>query len=723
MRALLIAVFLFVLELSASPEWTVMIYMCADNSMSLQALDDISEITQVPSTDNVKIILQVDNQASSSNPNTARYLVGPSGLELLLSLGEVDMADPQTLIEFVRFSSQVYRAKNYLLVLWDHGNGWPIGNYGSYKDKAVIYDESSNNWLGVADGELKYALSEIKQILKRKLSILIFDACLMAMAEVMTELINNVEYVIAAENRMPWDGLPYEEVLSWLTSNPQTSLQNLACQIVNLTYNFYLQNNTSCAFSAIDIDKFNEAFLNFKTNSYILRKYAQNLKTAAIRNIVQTLAIENDPPQLQDDYIDLLDFLIKCQSVISYPKDQKEVNKITDKFRNAVILNRTTSHNLQNAYGISLWFPDNYLAFKYQVNEYKNLVWAKNTLWLNFLNDYFGVDDVKPTPVNLKLLRPVSNNNLELIWTHAFDLSKVNYTLIRAHNTNLVFSDQAYDLTNWDVSGFVISNRQAYSLPSAFYSDEGSLLVNYLQTKNSFALPYGGILEFYSYYVTEETYINNHLKCDIFYVEYSHDKQNFYVLDSFYGIKPYWSKHRYLLPKSESLYLRFRYKTDQTTNRIGVYLDDIKIFKFQNAELVNENYPDSLFYLYNQRKGQYDYYILPQDSFGNIGYLSEALTVNITEYATPYSVPSPFSTDCKIILDFPPQLQPKLYIYTLTGELVKEINYQSFNKDTAYWDGKNLNHQEVASGLYLVLLKAPNFKKIGKIAKISKSRP
>ncbi len=688
--------------------------------MALQALDDILEITQASSSAEVKIILQVDQPASVGNSEAQRFLVTTAGLETLVHLGQLDMADPQTLIDFVRFCAQVYPAQNYLLILWDHGNGWPIGNYGAYQGKAVIYDESSNNWLGVADGELKSALSEIQSILRKKLSLLVFDACLMAMVEVITEVSSNVDIMVASENTMPWDGLAYDEILTWLVNNPTATPQQLSQQIVISTSNFYARYNTTATLSAINLNKFNEALISFNTAAQILKNYAPNLQTTQIRNTVQTFAIEHDPPRAQDDYIDLLDFLTKTQAIITNYQDQKELNKIITKLHRAVIINRTTSEVVKNASGISVWFPDNYYAFKYQINEYKNLLWAKKTPWLHFLNDYFGLDDVKPAPVELKILRSVHKNNFLLGWSRAFDLSPVIYTLIRAQNTNVIFTDPANDFNNWETSGFIISNRQAYSPPYAFYSDEGNLITHYLQLKTPIALSAGGILEFYSYYVTEETYLNNCRKCDILYVEYSLDKNQFYVLDSFYGLKPYWSKHRYLLPRADSLYLRFRYQTDQTISHIGVYLDDIKISKFTSYEVINQTYYDTCFQFINHRRGNYDFYVLPQDSFGNIGYVSEALNLDITEYAEPYSIPSPFAHDCKIILDYPLGLRPTLFIYTLTGELIKEFSYQSFNAETLYWDGKNYNNCEVASGLYLVVLKCSNFKKIGKIAKVSR---
>ncbi len=42
-------------------------------------------------------------------------------------LGEVNMADGQTLVDFVTWAVQTYPADKYVLILSDHGMGWPGG--------------------------------------------------------------------------------------------------------------------------------------------------------------------------------------------------------------------------------------------------------------------------------------------------------------------------------------------------------------------------------------------------------------------------------------------------------------------------------------------------------------------------------------------------------------------------------------------------------------------
>ena len=41
-------------------------------------------------------------------------------------LGEVNMGDGKALGDFITWGIQQYPAKRYMLVIWDHGQGWRL---------------------------------------------------------------------------------------------------------------------------------------------------------------------------------------------------------------------------------------------------------------------------------------------------------------------------------------------------------------------------------------------------------------------------------------------------------------------------------------------------------------------------------------------------------------------------------------------------------------------
>ncbi len=94
-----------------------------------------NEMETVGSTADVQIIVQFDRSPryDESNGNwtdTRRYRVVQDlnsttiSSPVVQNIGEVNMGDPQSLVDFVQWAKQNYPADHYCLVLWDHGGGW-----------------------------------------------------------------------------------------------------------------------------------------------------------------------------------------------------------------------------------------------------------------------------------------------------------------------------------------------------------------------------------------------------------------------------------------------------------------------------------------------------------------------------------------------------------------------------------------------------------------------
>ncbi|MBU7025174.1 MAG: hypothetical protein HXS40_13515, partial [Theionarchaea archaeon] len=122
---------------SCQSSWTVMVYMDGDNNLESAAIDDVNELEAIGSSAEVNIVVQLDRIVDWDNSNgdwttTRRYYIthdlnGYDSLivsTLLSDLGELNMGDPATLTDFVTWARTNYPADNYLLVLWDHGDGW-----------------------------------------------------------------------------------------------------------------------------------------------------------------------------------------------------------------------------------------------------------------------------------------------------------------------------------------------------------------------------------------------------------------------------------------------------------------------------------------------------------------------------------------------------------------------------------------------------------------------
>jgi clostripain len=128
------------------PEWTVMVYLDADNNLEGAGIDDINEMEMVGSTSNVNIVVQIDripysvldsnNQGYADDisngdwTDTRRYYITQDydpyiiNSQLVSNLGELNMGTSSTLINFAKWAVSNYPAKKYLLVIWNHGGGF-----------------------------------------------------------------------------------------------------------------------------------------------------------------------------------------------------------------------------------------------------------------------------------------------------------------------------------------------------------------------------------------------------------------------------------------------------------------------------------------------------------------------------------------------------------------------------------------------------------------------
>jgi hypothetical protein len=150
-------------------------------------------------------------------------------------LGEVNMADGDTLVDFVQWATTNFPADKYVLILSDHGMGWP----GGWSDPNPGGADSSRAPLASRLGENIY-LMELSQALTRsrqaagidKFEIIGMDACLMAQLEVMATLQPQAHYAVASEETEPSLGWAYASFLGDLVSNPDMDGSQLSQLIV-----------------------------------------------------------------------------------------------------------------------------------------------------------------------------------------------------------------------------------------------------------------------------------------------------------------------------------------------------------------------------------------------------------------------------------------------------------------------------------------------------------
>jgi len=357
-------------------EWTVMVYLDADNNLESAGIDDINEMEMVGSTGDVNIVVQADripgyDISNSDWTNTRRYYITQDfdlvqiNSQLKSDLGELNMGDPQTLIDFTDWATTNYPAKKYLLVIWNHGGG--------FRSLSLTKDIATDDTSGrdkITMSELEYALSAISTQMGKKIDIVGMDACLMAMTEVAYQIKDYTDILIASEENSPGDGWPYNTILAQLVSNPLMSPKQLAADIVDkYIYSYPFDNVTQ---SVIDLSYMNELAGQLSSMADVIRSDTLTPKNAYL-NAAYYSQYYGDP-----DFIDLYDF---CNQLLTYSNSFEVKNialNIQQTLNYAIIKSGYSSGSVSGSKGLSIYFP---WYYAYNSNKYNSTNFAQDTFW------------------------------------------------------------------------------------------------------------------------------------------------------------------------------------------------------------------------------------------------------------------------------------------------------------------------------------------------------
>jgi len=292
---------------NSGQKWLVMMYQDADDqALERDVMMDLNEMEMIGSTDQVMIVSQVDRfhggySGDGNWDSTRRYLVtydndlNNLGSELIMDLGEKNMGDANTLSDFMTWAIQSFPADKHVLIMSDHGMGWP----GGWSDPSPAQrDRSTNAPLVSAMKDDIIYLNELEDALAKtiqttgidKFDLIGLDACLMSQMEVYTALAPYARYAVASEETEPGLGWAYTAFLSLMVYNPDVTTEEIAANIVDS----YISQDQR----VID-DQARAEFLAQNSSSggwFVNRMSAQQLATQLEQNITLTAVnLENLP--------------------------------------------------------------------------------------------------------------------------------------------------------------------------------------------------------------------------------------------------------------------------------------------------------------------------------------------------------------------------------------------------------------------------------------------
>jgi hypothetical protein len=344
----------------AKREWTVIGYF--DGNCNLDGKDpqdpqrevgfswaiwEVQQMQKVGSSDKVAIIVQVSSKRTGGVA-TRYYIekkddVGDNiSSKKIGDVGSVDMSNPRTLSDFIKWAKSEYPAKKYIVIIMDHGDGW----------RGACIDE-------VSGGGHMMTLKEINQAFQEsgKCDIIAFNACLMAMLEVAYELRDKASFLVASQNVQFVQSFGYAGWLAKLIKTPQLSPRALCIEMCNAAYDEAYQKGLPATISAFELSKIPVIASAVDELGKNIGPIFRTPESEAAKAII-TIRGATNMCVYQPEYVDLYDFCLKLrETFLNHPAIKNSAQRVMDTLINARVLVKNTVQSARN--GLSIYFPDN----------------------------------------------------------------------------------------------------------------------------------------------------------------------------------------------------------------------------------------------------------------------------------------------------------------------------------------------------------------------------
>jgi pimeloyl-ACP methyl ester carboxylesterase len=383
-------------------KWTVLVYMAGDDrspdGIEYAISQDLAEIKKVGSTDSVHFLVQTDDATGTASYRyRLRKETDLASDRIERFNGDLNTGSTKTLVDFVQWAHYLFPAERTALVLWGHGSGHDDQNIyravrGSVNPRTAArlaqrrlgffsgtrrsileqgptrgygYDDTAGDFLDNA--ELRKALLQVKEILGRKLDILGFDACLMAMIEVAYQIHDVANILVASERTEPGDGWSYSRAFRNLRAHPETMPNKLVKDVVGAYCYAY---NDDMTLSAINLEKIPQLAQYIST-------WTKTADPATFHDI-RCSALDCSP-RPGDGYCDLGSFLDAASDLKD--KSSKEARIARKALKESVIAScgRTS--------GLTIYAPGNFRPRQAGSTDalYLGLNFVRETEWGSFL--------------------------------------------------------------------------------------------------------------------------------------------------------------------------------------------------------------------------------------------------------------------------------------------------------------------------------------------------
>lgn len=386
-------------QVSQTRQWTILVYLDGDNDLEKFALQDLKEMERGIASCSpglVDVVVLFDRAKGYANgmgdwTDTRVFHVEPSKTPksidstLLNKCGELNMASPATLENFVAEGMRMFPAPRTALFLWNHGGGWSV----------LLSDDDAR---GTKDQEpASMTLEDVRVALSRaavnfpdgKLDLVAFDMCLMGQAETLVALAPYVKYMVASPPLAPGIGMDYEKGVPLFSRGMQPP--EIAEGLVRTTCQTYQEKGQkSGSFAAYDLSRVGGLLSSF---AGLARKF-NTLVPIAWPHLTRAIFYANNFGGREDleqrsgstSSVDLLDWLGRLKKISDPALAAEFAGDIAavEKAVKDVLIYSESGPAMRNSNGLAIYAP---LREGNMDEDYGNNSFGVYTGWLQALND------------------------------------------------------------------------------------------------------------------------------------------------------------------------------------------------------------------------------------------------------------------------------------------------------------------------------------------------
>ncbi|MBY0353101.1 hypothetical protein K2W90_01935 [Candidatus Babeliales bacterium] len=418
-------------EAKQTKEWNIIVYMAANNNLHAFSIKNLQQMIHIGSNERINIVVQLDGYRME---DVSRFYIEKDNPVLISSFNHTAATisgTTQSLLEFVTWALETYPAKQQALVLWNHGSGikdphiWGKKiishrdeffffnhqtcllelnrhlldhDFEELEERGIAFNDTFETY--ITNQELKDTLDTIctNALNNKKIDLLFFDACHMAMVEIGSQIKSAVHYMVGSEEIEPGGGHNYIYALEPFLHR-SFSPAEFACHLVNAYEQEYINFNADYTQSAINLTAYESLEKLIKQITANLRNLLQQ-EPETLTQVLQSIRYSRrfttefgDP-----DYIDFCLFFQTLEKKLSalltdQPFTQASTIKISETVRllqqsltlmlEGIIIKNIAGLNLPYAQGLAIYFPRRSID-----PYYRTTIFDQTTQWSEFLHTF-----------------------------------------------------------------------------------------------------------------------------------------------------------------------------------------------------------------------------------------------------------------------------------------------------------------------------------------------